>query len=85
MTSGLFSRHRERRDEQRWAGKSACRRRGELQIAAHGFHAFEQRKEVARHCDCLLYTAQETRNNQSMFYDVDWTTNARELQNFIYY
>ena len=28
---------------------------------------------------------QETRNNQSMFYDVDWTTNARELQNFIYY
>ena len=28
---------------------------------------------------------QETRNNQSMFYDIDWTTNARELQNFIYY
>ena len=28
---------------------------------------------------------QETRNNQSMFYDVDWTTNAREVQNFIYY
>ena len=28
---------------------------------------------------------QETRNEQSMFYDVDWTTNARELQNFIYY
>ena len=28
---------------------------------------------------------QETRNNQSMFYDVDWVTNAREVQNFIYY
>ena len=28
---------------------------------------------------------QETRNNQSMFYDIDWTTNTRELQNFIYY
>ena len=28
---------------------------------------------------------QETRNNQSMFYDIDWTTNAREVQNFIYY
>ncbi len=28
---------------------------------------------------------QETRNEQSMFYDVDWTTNTRELQNFIYY
>ena len=28
---------------------------------------------------------QETRNNQSMFYDVDWMTNAREVQNFIYY
>ena len=28
---------------------------------------------------------QETRNNQSMFYDVDWTTNACEVQNFIYY
>ena len=28
---------------------------------------------------------QETRNNQSMFYDVDRTTNAREVQNFIYY
>ena len=24
-------------------------------------------------------------NNQSMFYDVDWVTNAREVQNFIYY
>ena len=28
---------------------------------------------------------QETRNGQSMFYDVDWVTNTRELQNFIYY
>ena len=28
---------------------------------------------------------QETRNNQSMFYDIDWEANARELQNFIYY
>ena len=28
---------------------------------------------------------QETRNGQSMFYDVDWATNSRELQNFIYY
>lgn len=28
---------------------------------------------------------QETRNNQSMFYDIDWATNTRELQNFIYY
>lgn len=28
---------------------------------------------------------QETRNNQSMFYDVDWATNTRQLHNFIYY
>ena len=28
---------------------------------------------------------QETRTGQSMFYDVDWVTNTRELQNFIYY
>ena len=28
---------------------------------------------------------QDTRNGQSMFYDVDWVTNTRELQNFIYY
>ena len=27
---------------------------------------------------------QETRNEESMFYDCDWETNARELQNFIY-
>ncbi len=28
---------------------------------------------------------QETRNNQSMLYDVDWTTNRLELKDFIYY
>lgn len=28
---------------------------------------------------------QETRNNQSMFYDCDFATNALQLQNFIYY
>ena len=27
---------------------------------------------------------EERRNNKEMFYDVDWTTNARELYNFIY-
>lgn len=27
---------------------------------------------------------QESRNNQSMFYDCDWTTNANELYSFIY-
>ena len=27
---------------------------------------------------------QETRNEESMFYDCDWATNARELQSFIY-
>ena len=27
---------------------------------------------------------QETRNEQSMLYDCDWATNARELYNFIY-
>jgi len=28
---------------------------------------------------------QETRNNQSMLYDVDWATNTYQLHNFIYY
>ena len=47
------------------------------------------KERVTRHiekgCTVKHTYVQETRNNQSMFYDIDWTTNAREVQNFIYY
>ena len=47
------------------------------------------KERVTRHiekgCTVKHTYVQETRNNQSMFYDVDWVTNAREVQNFIYY
>ena len=53
MARRLFSRHRQRREQQRGAAKGHGGGYGELQIPAHGLDIFEQAKEISGQRDLI--------------------------------